>query len=198
MATNPIDLTTVAAVKALLGITSSDSDALFQTLITACSQMVCNYCGRSSFLTQAFTEIYDGTGRDWMLLRQWPVQSITSISYDATVITSQASGTPPNNGYILENPLPSGGEQRVMVYGYWFPRGRSNITVAYQAGYSAVPFDAAQACAEIVGEAFNRRKRLGENSKTLAGQEVISFSTANLSAPVKLMLDTYRRKTPVW
>lgn len=196
--TSPIDLTTVATVKALLGVTVTDSDTLFQTLITACSQAICNYCGRATFLEATYNEIYDGTGRDWMLLRQWPVQAITSITYGATVITNAATGLPLNSGYLLEAPLPSGGEQRLILYGYCFPRGRGNVTVNYTAGYPTVPTDAAQAAAEMVGEAFERRKRFGQNSKTLGGQETVSFSTKDINDTIRMMLDTYRRKTPVF
>ena len=197
MTASPIDLTTLAQVRSLLGITNNSSDDQLQALITGASQGICNYTGRPSFAAAALTDLYDGNGRDWMLLRQWPVQSVTSISYDTTTITAQATGSPLNNGYYLEPILPAGGHQRLSLFGYCFPRGRSNVFITYTAGYNAIPADVAQVCEEMVCEAYARIQRRGQTSITLAGQQTAAYSQSAINATCAMYLSSYRRVLPI-
>ena len=191
------DLTTIANVKALLGTSAPSSDTVLQSLVTASSQMILNWCGRGTFLTSTVTDWYDGSGKDWMLLRQWPVQSITSIFFDTTTITSPATGLPLNNGYLLEPILPAGGHQRLTLFGYCFPRGRSNVQVVYTAGYSTVPTDVAQVCNEVVIEAFNRSKRLGITSQTVGGEQTTAYMQKDVNAWCASALSSYKRLIPL-
>jgi len=194
-----IDLTTLDAANAWLQITDGSGDALLTGLITAASRLICNYTGRSDFNPTTITDLYYGAGKSWMLLRQWPVLSISSISFldGCPAPTQAATGTPLNNGWLLEPPLPSGGHQRLSLFGYRFPRGRSNVEVVYQAGYASIPEDVAQACIELVGEAYSRKDRIGTNSKSLGGQETVSFSTRDMNDSIKTMLSSYVRRVPV-
>jgi hypothetical protein len=180
------DLTTLADVKAWLPDMAAvaTSDALIGQLITAASRFVCNYTGRPSFDVTDYTEDYDSHGHSVLLLRQWPVVSVTSITHAATPITAD---------YHLEPPLPGGGNQRLSL-AHAFPRGR--ITIAYSAGYAAVPADIAQAAIELVGERFKTRDRIGQTSKTLGGQETTAFSTAAMNPTVMALLTPYRRVIP--
>ena len=191
-----IDLTTLAAVKPWLTVTDTNSDTLLGALITAASRVILNYTGRSTFELTPYTDIYDGNGKNWLLLRQWPVMSVATISYDSAVITSAASGVPLANGYLLEPPLAGGGNQRLTLFGYAMPRGRSNVQITYSAGYATTPEDVGQACCELVGEMFRRKDHIGQMSKTLGGQETISFAQSAMNATIKLSLDTYIRKIP--
>ena len=63
--------------------------------------------------------------------------------------------------------------------------------------YGTVPFDIEQATLEVAGETYARLDRIGLNSKTLAGQEVISFSQLPINASARLMLQPYRRVAPI-
>ena len=59
--------------------------------------------------------------------------------------------------------------------------------------YSYVPEDIQQAVNELVGERFKASSRIGENSKTLGGQETISFSTKDFNDFIETSLNPYRR-----
>lgn len=192
-----IDLTTLDAVRPwVIGTDAGDADVLLARLITAASALICNYTDRPSFGLQSITERHDGSGRDYLLLRQWPAVSVGSIVFGPTIIDTPAAGRPLSDGYVLGPPPPGGGAQRLLLVGHRLPRGRSNVEVTYTAGYAVVPADVEQACIEIVGEAFKRKERIGQLSKTLGGQETIAFSQADMNAAVRAMLDPYRRVVP--
>lgn len=63
--------------------------------------------------------------------------------------------------------------------------------------YSYTPSSVSQATAELVGEWFKRRERIGLTSKTLGGQETVAFSVLDMSAAVKSMLQPYKNVVPV-
>lgn len=58
--------------------------------------------------------------------------------------------------------------------------------------YSFIPADIEQACIEIVAERYRYKNRIGEISKSLGGQETISFSTRDMTDYVKMLLQGYR------
>src|SRR5690348_9454934 len=57
-----------------------DPTGVLQVLITACSDAIEKYCKRR-FLSHAYDELYNGSGDRRLLLRQYPVQSVTSVRY---------------------------------------------------------------------------------------------------------------------
>ncbi len=172
------------------------AEAELAQLISAASRLICQYTGRSTFAVQAYADTYDGAGKNWMLLRQWPVVSVTSIALtewgQTTTITDPTK-------FQLEQPIPAGGNQRLTLtstpYAV-FPRGRGNVQITYQAGYAEIPYDLIQACVEIAGEAFTRRNRIGQNSVTMKDQSTVSFSQRDMPASVATMLQSYRRLVP--
>jgi hypothetical protein len=75
------DLITLARAKqAIQSITDSSQDALLTTLITAVSDAVEKYC-RRRFISQTFDELYNGDGGRRLLLRQYPIQAVSSVRY---------------------------------------------------------------------------------------------------------------------
>ncbi len=144
---SPIDLTTLANVKAWLAITTTNSDALLSSLITAMSRTIYSNLGRASLLPRTFTERYDGQANHRMYLRNWPVLSVSSLVNWGTTIPQ---GTPPGpnqpipNGFIIQpwDGTPPGQPQAIDIYGqyiyfgnYAFSRGRQNVSIVYEAGY---------------------------------------------------------------
>lgn len=55
-------------------------DSLISTLITAYSDAIEKYC-RRRFVSHAYDELYNGSGDKRLLLRQYPIQSVTSVRY---------------------------------------------------------------------------------------------------------------------
>lgn len=62
---------------------------------------------------------------------------------------------------------------------------------------SYCPFDVSQAATELVAEWLKRKDRIGLLSKSLGGQETITFSTQDMSGPILSILNTYRNVVPV-
>lgn len=131
-------LATLAKLKKWIGQTSVvDDDALLRLINTA-SQFIFNYIQRPSIFRQTFTDLADGLGGNRMMLREWPVVSVSAVNAGTQVVP--AAPLPPNAGagYIVDQytGFPPGSQQSLtLAGGYVFPRGRSNVTVTYEAGY---------------------------------------------------------------
>ena len=183
------DLTTLDNVKAWLPDMASVTayDPLLSRLISAASQAVCVYTGRASFAVSDYSELYDGRSRPWIVLRQWPAVSVTSV-YASCSFQPLAC--------MLEPAVSGGGAQKLMLESGFFPYGVSNLTVSYAAGYAATPPDVEQAVIELVGERFRARERIGLSAKTLGGQETTGFTTKAFNDTIAALLQPYRRVCP--
>lgn len=62
--------------------------------------------------------------------------------------------------------------------------------------YSYVPADVEQAVWELVGERYKTKDRIGVQSKSLGGQETISYFTGTMNSYVSSLLQVYRRVVP--
>lgn len=135
------DLTTLANVKAWLQITTTDPvrDALMMRLIASASAFILQQINRTGFGYGQISRTYDGSGQDFMVLRDYPVQSIVSIGMagHANAITAAGSLFPFAKGYMLDPPAPSIAGQRLALVGDCFPRVRGGVVVTYMAGYVA-------------------------------------------------------------
>lgn len=184
-----VDLTTLAAVKAWLGLDQQDQtedDPLLSGLITAASAFIRSWCGRA-LTVQDFTELRDGNGSARMRLRQTPIAAVTNVMIGGLVVPpGDANATP---GYYFS-------ETMLCLNGYRFQRGAANVTVIYTAGFATIPDDLAQACTELVGRRFREKDRIGLVSKGMAG-ETTQFSQGDLSAFVRTTLENYRKVVPV-
>src|SRR4051812_7611240 len=76
-----MSLDTLANVKLRLGITTSADDSLLSALMDTADEWVAQHCGRD-FAGGAFTE-YHPAGTAFVFLRNYPVQSVTSVKVDA-------------------------------------------------------------------------------------------------------------------
>ena len=187
---NPSDLTSLANLKAWLAVPcdAGPSDTLLARLITSASALVVDYLGRE-ILTAVYTEVYDGTGAGWMMLRQAPIVSVQSVSFAGRTVTSPADPVAGTPGYLFDG-------ARLSLLGEVFPY-RSRVVVSYTAGYASAPPAVEQATIELAGEAFRRRDRIGQTSKTLGGQETTAFAVTDMNATIKTLLAPYRAVAPV-
>lgn len=168
MAANPIDLTTLADVKTYLGITATSSDDTeLQNLITGASQYWLTRTGRASLnsVVTVANERYDGNGRDTLMLRQWPIQSVTSLTVNGFSVP--ASPDYIQYGYVIDQRqtaivILGAGTYGGGGYGVNFCYGRLNVNVSYTAGYSATPLDVAEAVIKQVAQNYKRRRTTDE------------------------------------
>jgi hypothetical protein len=126
------DMTTLANVKAWRTpqIAASADDAQIRREITAASRAILQQLNRSSLSVANIVETRNGQGTQGIMLRNYPVISISSVSVEGQTIA--AAPLTSNSGWVFS---PSDG----MLYlrGYSFPCGVQNITISYRAGFLA-------------------------------------------------------------
>lgn len=188
MAASPLDLTTLANVKLYLGITTTAADDVLQLLITAASQYVATFCNRI-FQQQVYTEVYDGTGTQRLVVKQNPIVEVTSV------VVLGIAWLPVTdvfrNGFTFDV---SG-----VLYGmggYYFPRCLRAVNVTYKAGYLVPPFDLAEAVNEMVADKFKRRDNIGISARQIAG-ETISYTAGDVPKNAQSVLNLYQRASYV-
>lgn len=92
-AANSRNLTTAAAVKALLGLDAPD-DAVLDALVVAASATVEAHCHRT-FAREVLTETVKGYGGTVLMLGRAPIARVTSVMGDGGAVISD---------YVVENP----------------------------------------------------------------------------------------------
>lgn len=181
------NLTTRADVKAWLGITSANSDAVIDRLIAAASAAAEAYMSRT-IAAADYTERGDGWSGDTFVPRRQPINSVASLSIGGVTVAASPDGI--QAGYMID------GNQVVLVGGPRFCRGRQNVVLAYNAGYATTPPDIAQAVIETVAVALKRGEHADVSSKSLAG-ESITYITAELPPSAKAALREYKQVAPL-
>ena len=129
------DLCTLDNVKAWLGRSDENSDAVLTSLIARTSRQMLSYLRRGTILPHAASEVRDGNGGSCLVLREWPVLSIAALSVAGQTIPPALSYC--TVGFLLEpwNGVPPGRAQRIVANGFGFVRGGQNVAIAYSAGY---------------------------------------------------------------
>lgn len=135
------ELTTLANVREFLEFPDdqTDDDTLLEKLITRMSADIESDCDRI-FGDATYTEYHDGDGTDTLLLKQYPINSITSVhddvdrDYDTDTLID-------SDDYVYDS------ETGILTLdGFGFSIGRQNVKVVYNAGYTTIPTDLEQAC----------------------------------------------------
>jgi hypothetical protein len=174
------DLSTVKAVMDLGGATSPATDGILGQLITALSAFVPQVLNRG-ILADNYVEIYEGNGKSQLLLRQRPIISISSISFGGQTISQAGSFS--SSGLWTDG-------RNARLTNYLFPAG-CPVQIIYSAGYVTVPTDVSMAVAELVAEAYGRRPRIGESSRSQGGQETVSFDMREMHPAIASKLKNY-------
>src|SRR5437667_11251123 len=116
-----MSIDTLANVKARLGITTSADDTLLGLLQNSADRWVSNYCGRD-FGGGTYTEYHPG-GSEFVHLRNFPVQSVTTVKVDpsygfgaSTVVDPSAYVAHLDRGVVqsLAGPSPAGGRRGLL------------------------------------------------------------------------------------
>lgn len=267
-------LTTLAAVKDWLDISSDKSDTALIRLIQSASQFTLNYMSRDCFGVRTYTQNFRGTGKSYTMVRNWPIVSVSSVGiagrlmvpsvlgvgglpssgytisdarsapqiievygdafyqgapsqiiYDAGYRTSQSTKIPastfdPATSYAVITPTKSGqwlkdlgvtinnvaatkvdanptvGQYTVGEWGdYTFNVADTNKTAVIS--YDYAPADVAQAVTELIGEWYRRKDRIGLLSKTLGGQETVTFSQKDMNDSIKRVFNFYSNVVPI-
>lgn len=174
------DLTTLDHIKGWRNppIETDAQDPALRRIITAASIFVLNDLQRA-LLSQAYTETRDGDGSHVLLVDQWPVTAVSSVTVNGTAVVAATSADPSNTGftgYVFDK------KGKLTLRGSRFTRGVQNVVVQYTAGFLVAGE------AQIVpGGAFQLATT--ELVQTFAGDAGVSFAggaalVAVTSAPV--------------
>ena len=181
----------LAEMKVYAGVTSTGSDDILQSLLDASTPALEAYCNRKLAFDQ-FTDYLSGTGKTSITLANYPLADVSSLVVDGQTI-SRAVGR--GDGYYF----PPGG-RRLFLRGRVFSQGVANVAVTYTAGYDLAPDDLKLAVKTWVQARFKERTRIGEASKTLAG-ESITFnnwqSGDGMPSAAKAILKNYMNFVPM-
>lgn len=183
---SPMDLASLSAVKNWLNITSSTNDANLQACLTAASIFFLRMTGRGprnwQNVTQtpfnqsvAYTEVYDGIIGDKLFLRNFPINSVASLSVGSMAIQPSAGvGLP---GFVIDDQgraivmRNGGGGMSPQTFSY-VGRFGNGYTAGSGTGaaYSFAPFGSGPQSIQVGYSAgFNSQEIIGDLQTIVAG-----------------------------
>ena len=199
-------LTTVSDVKETLGIASSVTtyDNLITRKINQATEMIEGYCDRR-FKAADYTEYYDGSGIDQLILRNRPINAITSIGWRGGVENTDDFNNLDAADYFTD------AKAGILEANSSFWGRYDRWKVVYNAGYSTIPADLAEACASLAAYLVNNdpsstagvsRKKEGtrevayNSSKIQYGSDAGSANNLITQLGLQITLDRYA-DTPI-
>ena len=209
---NTTGLCTLARLKQYLKVQNDNNDDILTFYIKAATERIELMTGRSEggFVNGTFTEDFDGSDTDTYVVRNPPIESITSLNSMAqdgtlTVIDSTTYRHTSTTGEIRLD-----GSARGLVrarrgdvgleFGHssFFDEGFKNFRVVYVGGYDPdeIPFGLQQACLELAAD-FQRQSE-GDprmQSESLGDYSYTRAASDEVMGRVNALVNQYRRIT---
>lgn len=198
-------LCTIADIKARLGLTTTDHDAVLTQIAAGFTALADRFCGRTLLVTAGdVTEYYTGHC-NMIQLRRYPVVSITSIKECYGYNFDDVDPLTADTDYRL---IDSGSDNRGVIARLWssWYNGFDGIQVVYRGGYCAagvspteetnevaLPDDLREAAIEQCSMIFKRRDDIGLSGISFDGGSFSKFTAMDLLPMVKSVLTDYRR-----
>lgn len=152
----PIQLTSLTNARLYLyqqGDNVTADDTLLQLLINQLSGAILSDLQRPGIFKTTFTETRNGVGNNVMVLRNYPVLSVSSVTVASTSRGGQwgyeqsfngnTQVIPPASGFGYTgfsfdpwDGTAAGQPSQLVLNGYTFWRGQNNVQIVYNAGYS--------------------------------------------------------------
>ena len=135
----PTALTSLAAVSAWLEATTPLTPPIqnqLTGLINSASRLMFSVMSRNSFLVRTVTERRTGDDMPGLMLREWPVLSISSVTING--VSTTASDGQGGAGYVLDpwDGYAPGAPQLLSVVGGTFPSNPGSTVIVYEVGYA--------------------------------------------------------------
>lgn len=202
----PYDLTTLDVVKAYLNIGTQDKDKddLLILMIMAATdfiegqlvgvdEMNGSYCNRRFAATTYTSAIYTGQGFRDLFMRQYPINSITTIIIDDTTEFPSGSSTLAELDFYIDTDAAG----NIINTGIWPSGDPQNIVITYNAGFSTIPSDLQLAAIALIslrwlskGIESYKSEKIGNYSYTL--KDIMENNPFG-DGMIKDMLDRYRK-----
>ncbi|MGD0077036.1 MAG: hypothetical protein ABSB91_00260 [Sedimentisphaerales bacterium] len=193
----------LADVKTRLGVSNTDNDLIIESIIAGIDGAFDNYVNRTLLMTDADVTEYFGADPGWqrLLLKRYPIISITSIKEAANYDFDSAEALVVNEDYRIVNSGLNGIIYR--IDGRWLA-GEDVIQVISRGGYCgagetpstgehAIPNELREAAILQATFMFKRKDDIGLNSVSTMGGSISKFADVELLPLVKQVLDKYKR-----
>ena len=196
-----VAIVTKSDVKLYAGITTTNQDALIDSLIPASLTAIGSFCNRDFSYQSSVTEYRDGNDSKRMQLANYPICLVSSVYIDGFLIPKSSNR---GSGWVA-NP----GSRTLFLLGYRFDRGIRNVEVNLSCGFgddggvNPWPADLQNALCMYIITRIKERERLGVGSKSLAGESVGFEATSGTSggslgipSAAKNVLENYLNTVP--
>lgn len=151
---DPTSLTSLATLKAVLGLSGTAQDERLSLAINAASAAIENYCHGQFARATVTSERHLQAGGLRLVLKRVPVLSVTSITADGDAVSITDLVIESSKGGILYLPggFPRSGYERSSLSPGILPGSESpDLLVTYEAGY-VTPAQAAESGGDYEGE----------------------------------------------
>lgn len=165
---------TIEDVKAYLGITRTDKDEIIGRLVLAVSAHIEKVCCRS-FAVQTYIDNFRPAGQASIFLKHGPVTAFTNLMAGSQVLDEAK--------YYRDG--------RVVALESGAVFGREAVVATYQAGYATIPEPIKQACIETVALRVREMDRIGEQSKSVAGEST-SYIISDLPPSARALIAPFK------
>lgn len=179
----------LANVKAYLHIPNAEEE-VDDYLTSFCEQVdeiIKNFLSRD-LETAEYTELYNGSGKDKLVLRQAPITEVTTIELWDGTEWDEITDSDYDRLYIVPR------SNSFITEGYVFSKGDYNYQITYTAGYSDddMPKSIKKAFNELVKIAYDnspiKNNTLGKLSKVEGGNLVVNI---DVKAQEKILDDIW-------
>ncbi len=176
-------------LNAVLRLDLDDDDALAVLVLDAASEIVRAYTNQELDLSENDEVMLDGSGTTVVLLPQLPVVTVDSVYEDDTDGSSSALLTVDTDYKVGSNGI------LFRLAGATWKRGRENITITYDHGYSTIPSDVRFIAVNVAARLYDHAGVTAETT----GSYVATFESASagLTEGEKAVLDAYRVRRTV-
>lgn len=135
------DLTTVLACQTYLD--SSPAAPILSGLVTRISAMVRSAINRNFVYPRAYSQVFNGTGTNALVLPEWPLLSVSSLSINGSALSlspqptvQQSFSLPYGYRAPIWDGLPPGAPSVLeLTGGAFYIGGNQNVVIGYTAGY---------------------------------------------------------------
>ncbi len=161
-----MSLVTLAKYKSYLGIASNDTtkDTDLTDLQSSVEARVKEYLLRDIESTTYTDELYNGSGWGGLVLRQYPVTAVSSISvYEGIGAGNVETWTTLVEHTHYDRKIIPSESYSVLLENYIFTKGIQNYKITYTAGYSTIPSDIQLACKELMKIVYANSPISGNN-----------------------------------
>lgn len=183
-----VDLDTA---REFLKVISEEDNGFVESLINRASAWANQYTGRL-LKSRAITEYQDGPcGGDHIILRQFPVTSLTSVHDDPLRAFGASTQVAAGDIYLdAENGTVE------LLNGVVLSSGKASVKIVYTGGYAAasIPADIQEAVLIYMGHTYRREhldQKFGVSSETI-GDRTTTYSKSDVPDKSKTLLAPYR------